>query len=165
MTKKIETSEPEVGCPPAGLFESDDGNKYIIAFEDGRAIAITLAHRTIPPFTCLDLREQAPQRGRWWGPYRLRLIHALPGSSRPRTTGTIGLFAGSVILDCRSVHDDLISRTLGYFPEDDGHDRDYDGWIVEAVEGERLFFERSHKRKGSLILDVQAAAAELRSPS
>ena len=92
------------------------------------------------------------------GPYRLHFTHmVLPPGIKTSNIGTLNIgaeYVGQVTLRCRSVTGSRIWMALGHV-EDEGDTRDFNGWIVEAVQDECLFFERSHKRKGSLTYEVR----------
>lgn len=134
---------------PAGLFKSESGHKYIIV-EDGAAkVAIALNGKVLPSFMWAGLCDVDVEGGTWLGPYRLRLTHRLQGDTLPQEPGTICLSKGEAVVHCVSFNGNDCLLPLGRVAGASGRTGNYDGWIIETVEGERLFFEQSHSPNGS----------------
>lgn len=58
---------------PPGLFEADNGERFIVSDDIEAMIAIVLRHHKLPTHTWLTLGNQSATVGRWWGPYRIEL--------------------------------------------------------------------------------------------
>lgn len=80
---------------PFGLFESDEGNRYLInhivkhpnqSFE--AKVAIALVPRKLQPFTWQALSGIYMDHARWLGAYRLRFTHAVPPGGERNNVGT-----------------------------------------------------------------------------
>lgn len=145
---------------PAGLFQPHKDHKYLVIDYGDAKIAVALANPHLPPFTWFGLCSIDVDWGRWLGPYRLRLIHAVP-AFRDGEPGTIQLCDGAAFIHSRGLNSED-----GYFPLADvgadlSRDRNYNGWTVEAV-SERLFFERSHRRTGYPTIEVGRKASKKR---
>jgi hypothetical protein len=64
-------------CPldietPYGLFETFDGDWYLITDDGTWKLAIVLAHAELPSFACLRLKPQPLTGSRWWGEFNVR---------------------------------------------------------------------------------------------
>lgn len=137
-----------------GLFETERGDKYVIIQYEGAKIAVSLVNPNLPEFTWVALCHLEAEWGRWLGPYRLRLIHATGHDELECAGGQISLLDGRAVIHCRAFSGVSCYFPLGHVP-DDAAEGEYDGWMMETVKGERLFFERSHIREGSLVIDLQ----------
>lgn len=95
--RKPNQTEPKVGEirpmdleTPYGLFEGMDDDWYLIGSDPDYKLAIVLAHRELPTFTCLRLRPTPFTGGFWWGKFQ---VAAGPSVDDFRSTET-GLMSG-----------------------------------------------------------------------
>lgn len=127
---------------PCGLFEACNGHRYLIARDNDFKFAVALTNRNLPTFTWQRLGSQPLEYGRWRGPCRLRLTHALAMDSS-KTLGTVGIGDGSATLLCRTGKHRKNWMPLGLVGRAGYEFCDYDGWILEAISSGQPFFERS----------------------
>lgn len=132
---------------PIGLFQGPGVNRYVVVDNGGWKSAIVLCHSQLPIFSWTDLNERTFDKGRWLGPWRLRLNSALendeegdpPEADEP---GILGIGDGCAILHCRSHKGHLRWLPLGFVGDDGYETYDYDGWALEVLETHRTFFEK-----------------------
>lgn len=121
-----------------GLFETDDGNKFLITPDFGTKIAIALTHDHLPAFTWLPLIKEPWAPGLWLGPCRLRLTHRL--LSPPASLGEIGIIEDNVAMLCRSVDGQVGWIALGTIGDLKHDDCDFGGWAFEFGQTGDTFF-------------------------
>lgn len=137
---------------PCGLFEACNGNKYIITEDFSTKIAIALVHRHLPPFTWQGLHQQPLEYGYWYGPYRIRLIHALRGKLTNRRPGTIAVGDRHASVECGYVGQKSALISLGYVGAKGFDFRDFDGWLVEPTAVGEPFFQQMPRGNTSVVL-------------
>ncbi len=129
---------------PFGLFETDNGNRFIISDDFEGRIAIVVEHPKLPAFTWLALGNKALDRGWWRGPFRVQLMSAWHGNPGKPKMGLLGFTGDCPALYCRGEDGEKQWVALGYAgaaPNDDAFP-DFDGWSIEAVDAKQPFFSR-----------------------
>jgi hypothetical protein len=155
---------------PNGLFEADNGNRYLITHDDGgyvdRKFAIVLQHFNLQRFSTLELTDQKLESGTWRGPYRLRLYHSFRGEAPVTEPGYVGVcVSGEVVLRCcgKKSHPDTLAignvgqKNGGRVCSSSKNDWcDFDGWAIEPSDAANSFFNRAPCRQRTWLLNVKA---------
>lgn len=127
---------------PHGLFESADGNRYVVARHVDCNLAIALKHNTLPRYTWQELTTEPLDLGCWWGAFRLRLTHAMDGEYFGKEHGIAAIGERRATILCPSLSGDSYWRELGPVGEVGLRYCDFDGWIVEGADVHFPFFKR-----------------------
>lgn len=127
---------------PLGLFESTEGNRYVIARHVDCNLVIALRHKTLPRYTWQELTTEPLDLGRWWGAFRLRLTHAMSGEYFGNEHGIAAIGERRAAILCQSLSGDTYWRGLGRVGEVGLRYCDFDGWIIEGIDVHFPFFKR-----------------------
>jgi hypothetical protein len=131
-----------------GLFESDEGDRYIVGADDERGpFAIVLRHRFVPVFTWHVLTNKSLITGRWWGPFRVRLTSSVGWDHYVQKPGTIFVMEKSIGIDCHYGIEGGSAMPFGVLLQSTGEVRDAESWVIEAVETAFPFCERTKRGK------------------
>lgn len=123
---------------PYGLFESDQGNRYLVTGNDDYKIAITLRHHSNQAFTWQRLTRRKIATGNWLGDGDIELVHRRHKQSLA-LVGTLGMDEFGASLLCHPGDSDCQWVNLG----DVAYSQpltDYDGWRI--LKDGRVFFEQ-----------------------
>lgn len=127
---------------PLGVFECKSGGRFIVCddFEYGRC-AIVLRSDRYSHYSWRKLSHRSKISGRWWGPYRIRLIESYENDGSLSAIGTIYLCERHVGMDCLT-GDERRAMTLGMAAEASSDHRNATGWAIDAARAGFTFFER-----------------------
>jgi len=145
----------ETAC---GLFESRQGNRYIITDhammgDDGMfRVAVSLVHKSLPPLTWFILDEHTSAVGRWHGPYRIRLLHVLVEECAMGFPGVITTGDCHASIQCQDLHGRVEMVSLGYVGRKGFKFRDIDGWSIECSKFKNPFFQKPPEGNVNLFI-------------
>lgn len=112
---------------PCGMFESDQGDRYLVIEDEEGKLAIALRHRKRRPFFRHLLSQRKIATGNWLGNCELQLTHRSEANPMAQAVGTLGIDEGSVSLLCRQQRSNICWRPLARIPLSDPL-TEYDGW-------------------------------------
>ena len=127
---------------PRGIFETADGNIYLVCDQPFNRFAVVLAHRRYTPFLQIKLSEESIDHGKWLGVGIICLINLPTEQQRCTEPGNLVIADDAVFMTIMVERGtDMTSVALGDC-EAIGHG--YTTWAL--VVGDRIVFQHDGTR-------------------